>query len=72
MAYVISDDCTACGTCVDECPSEAIEESGNKYSIDQDKCTECGTCVDICPQEAIAEEWNDRGALSRQKAWESK
>ena len=23
MAYVISDDCIACGTCIDECPVEA-------------------------------------------------
>ena len=24
MAYVISDDCIACGTCIDEWPVEAI------------------------------------------------
>ena len=37
MAYVINDDCIACGTCISECPSEAISE-GEKYSIDPDKC----------------------------------
>lgn len=26
MAYVISDDCIACGTCMSECPSDAISE----------------------------------------------
>ncbi len=26
MAYVISNDCVACGTCIDECPVEAISE----------------------------------------------
>lgn len=53
MAYVIGDDCIACGTCIDECPSGAISE-GDKYSIDADVCTECGTCADVCPNEAIA------------------
>ena len=35
MAYVISDDCIACGTCIDECPVGAISE-GDKYSINPD------------------------------------
>ena len=48
MAYVISDDCIACGTCISECPSEAISE-GDIYSINPDLCTECGTCADVCP-----------------------
>ena len=26
MAYVISDDCIACGICIVECPVEAISE----------------------------------------------
>ncbi len=47
MAYVISDDCIACGTCIDECPVEAISE-GDIYSINPDVCTDCGTCADVC------------------------
>ena len=54
MAYVISDDCIACGTCIDECPVEAISE-GDIYSINPDVCTDCGTCADVCPSEAIQE-----------------
>lgn len=52
MAYKISDECVACGTCISECPVEAISE-GDIYKIDPDKCVECGTCVDACPTGAI-------------------
>ncbi len=52
MAYIINDDCTACGTCIDECPVEAISE-GDIYVIDPDLCTDCGACADVCPVEAI-------------------
>ena len=52
MAHIINDDCTACGTCIDECADQAISE-GDIYVIDQEKCTDCATCVDVCPVEAI-------------------
>ena len=52
MAYVISDDCIACGTGIDECPVAAISE-GEIYSINPDACTDWGTCQDFCPSEAI-------------------
>ncbi len=52
MAYKINDDCTACGTCIDECPVEAISE-GDIYKIDPEVCTDCGACADVCPVEAI-------------------
>ena len=52
----ISDDCIACGTCIDECPVEAISE-GDIYHINPDLCTECGTCADACPSEAIHPAW---------------
>ncbi|MBR1630732.1 MAG: 4Fe-4S binding protein [Paludibacteraceae bacterium] len=53
MAYVISDSCIACGTCIDECPVSAISE-GDIYSIDADACVECGSCADACPNGAIS------------------
>ena len=53
MAYKISEDCTACGTCIDECPVEAISP-GDIYKIDPDVCIDCGACGDACPVGAIA------------------
>ena len=55
MAYVISDACTACGSCKDSCPTEAIHEGDPKYTIDPDECVDCGTCMDDCPSDAISE-----------------
>ena len=55
MAYKITDACTACGSCVDACPSEAIKEGDPIYCIDPDECIDCGACVDSCPSEAIVE-----------------
>ena len=54
MAYVISDDCVACGTCMDMCPAGAISE-GDIYVIDPDTCISCGSCAEACPNEAISE-----------------
>ena len=36
MAYVITDECVACGTCAEACPAEAISEGDGKYVIDAD------------------------------------
>ncbi len=55
MAYKITDECTACGSCSESCPSEAIKEGEAKYSIDPDLCIDCAACVDTCPVSAIAE-----------------
>lgn len=55
MAYVIGDDCMACGSCAADCPVEAISEGDGKYVIDADACIECGACAGSCPVEAISE-----------------
>ena len=54
MAYVITENCVACGTCISNCPVEAISE-GDIYVIDADTCISCGSCAGVCPSEAIIE-----------------
>ena len=55
MAYVITDACLSCGTCIDECPNEAISQGDGKYVIDADSCVDCGACEAACPTGAISE-----------------
>ncbi|MFZ7101302.1 MAG: DUF362 domain-containing protein [Peptococcaceae bacterium] len=55
MAHKITNECLACGACMDECPVGAISE-GDIYVIDADVCTDCGTCAEACPTGAIVEE----------------
>jgi len=53
MAHFITDSCTNCGACEDECPVGAISESDGKRVIDADTCTDCGACAEVCPVDAI-------------------
>lgn len=56
MAYKISSDCTACGSCMSECPIEAITAGDPMYVIDADACIDCGACESSCPVDAISAE----------------
>ena len=55
MAHYISEECIACGACMQECPVEAISE-GDIYVIDEDLCIDCGACADVCPVGAPKQE----------------
>ncbi|PID27128.1 MAG: ferredoxin [Candidatus Cloacimonadota bacterium] len=55
MAHKISDACIACGSCLPECPVDAISE-GDIYKIDPDTCIDCSACVAACPSDAISAE----------------
>jgi len=58
MAYMINDECTACGICEEECPNEAITEGDDIFQISTDRCTECigfydtQQCAEVCPVDA--------------------
>ena len=54
VPVVDADICTACGICVDECPSSCYDLEDVARLNRPDDCTECGTCVDACPNGAIS------------------
>ena len=56
MSYKITDECVACGSCISECPMDAISEGDEIYVIDADACSDCGSCSEACPTEAIVAE----------------
>lgn len=55
MAYKITDACLACGSCLDECPTESIKEGSPFFTIDPNTCIDCGACSEACPTGAIVE-----------------
>jgi NAD-dependent dihydropyrimidine dehydrogenase PreA subunit len=56
VAYKITEECLACGICIDECPNSAISEGDSIMVIDANACSNCGSCKQACPNEAIVEE----------------
>ena len=54
MPWVNQEMCTGCGTCVEECPVDAIAlDEQDLARIDEQECIRCGTCHDVCPEEAV-------------------
>lgn len=52
VVLVSEDDCTACGTCLEECVYNGIEIIDDK-AVTIDGCVACGRCVNACPEDAI-------------------
>jgi len=48
----ISKNCTICGLCVDICPMQNLENTGNEIK-QKHNCTICYRCVNQCPHRAI-------------------
>jgi DNA-directed RNA polymerase subunit D len=58
---VNTENCDACGKCVEICPRNVLVNSGQKVEVrDLFACTMCRDCVDVCPQkpQAIEVGWD--------------
>jgi uncharacterized protein (DUF362 family)/Pyruvate/2-oxoacid:ferredoxin oxidoreductase delta subunit len=56
--FRVNDDCTACGTCVEACPVDAVSledatKGRTKPRFDYDRCIRCYCCHELCPESAI-------------------
>ena len=51
-----TDECTACGSCVDACPMGVLEiEDEVAKVVDEESCIGCSECLDTCPAGAITD-----------------
>ncbi|MDR1460366.1 MAG: 4Fe-4S binding protein [Campylobacteraceae bacterium] len=76
MAVKITDVCISCGSCIDECPVNAIvDDSDNPtgesvYYVFADKCVECighndePACASACPSDGCIV-WDTAGSALR-------
>lgn len=55
MSVKIRGNCFACGMCVEECPTGAIDyahkDKNGGYTgivVDDEKCVNCHACVEVC------------------------
>ena len=54
IKYTITDKCTGCTKCFQECPVDAIAfRPYEKHEIDQSLCTKCDNCRLVCPESAV-------------------
>jgi NADH-quinone oxidoreductase subunit F len=54
IRYDITDACTGCTKCSQDCPVNAIPfKPYEKHEIDQSICTKCDNCRIVCPENAI-------------------
>jgi len=53
VARMDSETCTACQTCAERCPVDAIEVDAFA-TVDEEKCLGCGVCYPTCPSESVS------------------
>lgn len=49
----ITEECIACGECLERCSFRAVYQSAGRFVIDHTRCDVCGDCYMACPARAI-------------------
>jgi len=52
-AVVDVEKCDGCGTCQENCPTDAIQVDGQKAVVKPEDCIDCNLCEGNCPQKAV-------------------
>ncbi|MEA2109958.1 MAG: 4Fe-4S binding protein [Pseudomonadota bacterium] len=54
---ITEEPCSGCGTCVENCPDQAItlDKDGLSPTISTPPCLSCGQCITVCPTGTISE-----------------
>ena len=54
FSFIISDKCTGCTLCAQNCGEQAISYTPwQQHEIIDNKCTRCGVCRQVCPEKAV-------------------
>ncbi len=82
MSVKITDLCISCGSCIDECPVNAIVDDDDNpngdgiYYVYADKCVECvghneePACATACPTDGCIV-WSTKGSVNRDEIADS-
>jgi MinD superfamily P-loop ATPase len=67
-AFIVQNDCDACGLCHELCQFEAIGRTEDAreiltFTVDALRCEGCGVCVHFCPSDAINFPVSDSGKM---------
>jgi len=65
-AYIDSDKCIGCETCINRCQLNAIKIVDNNAEVILKRCIGCGLCVPSCPEQAIQLEKKDQEKIPPQ------
>lgn len=55
--FIIENKCARCGTCVEKCPTDAIDL--DTFSVDTENCVLCFGCINNCEYQAVNMEYKN-------------